>query len=272
MSTTRSIYLHGFSKKEQDRLRQQAAFEERDVFNRIDLYSAKKLIEIGCGVGAQTEILLRRFPQLFIDGIDLNDSQIKAAEEALSKNGLFNGRFQLQQMDATQLEFESETFDAAFLCWTLEHIPDPVRVLGEARRVLKRGGQIWLTETMNSSLFLDPYSPNLWKYWMAFNDYQYASSGDPFVGAKLGNLLTAAGFKEIQTHVMPWHYDNRTPKERKIAIEAWGELILSASNKLLAEKYVDQETVSAMQEELKKVKHDPNAVFFFAFVQATAIA
>ena len=52
---------------------------------------------------------------------------------------------------------------------------------------------MYITEVMNSSFFLDPYSPNVWRYWMAFNDFQYDHGGDPFVGAKLGNLLLAGG-------------------------------------------------------------------------------
>ncbi len=48
-------YLHGFSQKEQDRLRTQAAFAEHTVYQDINLSSVKNLLEVGCGVGAQMD-------------------------------------------------------------------------------------------------------------------------------------------------------------------------------------------------------------------------
>jgi hypothetical protein len=144
--------------------------------------------------------------------------------------------------------------------------------LAEVRRVLRPGGRVVITEVMNSSFFLDPYSPNVWKYWMAFNDYQHDQAGDPFVGVKLGNLLTAGGFRDVRTEVKTWHFDNRVPGQRKEAIEYWTELLLSGADALVEAKYVDKEVVTAAEKELKTVARDPNAVFFYSFIQASALA
>lgn len=54
-------YLHGFSATEQARLLKQARLLETTLFNQIDYSGARRLLEVGSGVGAQTEILLRRF-------------------------------------------------------------------------------------------------------------------------------------------------------------------------------------------------------------------
>jgi cyclopropane fatty-acyl-phospholipid synthase-like methyltransferase len=61
-------YLHGFSEKEQSRLRAQAAFAEQTVYGGLSLGEGKNILEVGCGVGAQSEILLRRFPKIHITG------------------------------------------------------------------------------------------------------------------------------------------------------------------------------------------------------------
>ena len=74
-----------FEKKEQERLAQQAKFLEPYVYEGIDLEFKKTLLEVGCGVGAQTEILLRRFPDLHIDGVDLSESQLSIAQKVLKK-------------------------------------------------------------------------------------------------------------------------------------------------------------------------------------------
>lgn len=263
-------YLHGFSEKEQERLRTQASFAEWKVYQDVNFSDRKNILEVGCGVGAQTEILLRRFPKLHITSIDLNEKQLNAAKINLSKIPSAQGRFDLQLMSGSDLKFEAQSFDGAFLCWILEHVPSPSKVLAEVRRVLRPGSVIYITEVMNSSFFLDPYSPNVWKYWMAFNDYQHDKAGDPFVGAKLGNLLTSMGYHSIETEVKTWHFDNRWPEKRKLAIDYWSELLLSGADALVNEKYVDAETVKAAQAELLAVSKDPNAVFFYSFIQARA--
>lgn len=263
-------YLHGFSTEEQDRLRHQAFFLEQKIYSAIDFHDAKTVLEVGCGVGAQTEILLRRFGNLHVTAIDSSEKQLLTAESHLSKLSFAAGRYNLSKMNAANLELESGSFDGAFLCWVLEHVDDPSRVLGEIRRVLGRGGRLVATEVMNSSFFLEPYSPNTWKYWMAFNDFQYDNSGDPFIGAKLGNLLLSQGYKNIRTKVISWHLDNRQPRQRSQAVRFWKNLLLSAADQLIDSKYVDQDTVQGMKEELSSVEKDPNAVMFYSFVQAEA--
>lgn len=263
-------YLHGFSPVEQERLRRQARFAEHTIYQNVNFSANKKVIEVGCGVGAQSEILLRRFPDLQLTGIDLSEKQLSAARESLGKLEFAKGRYSLHQMSAEDIAFPAESFDGAFLCFVLEHVPDPGRVLSEVRRVLTPGGIIYITEVLNSSFFLDPYSPNVWKYWMAFNDYQYDQKGDPFMGAKLGNLLMQNGYRNIETEVKTWFLDNRHPQKRKEIIEFWRELLMSASDQLLAAKYVDEKTVEGMKEEMRVVARDPNAVFYFSFIQAKA--
>ena len=264
-------YLHGFSPTEQARLVKQARLAETTIFRNIDYGGVERLLEVGSGVGAQTEILLRRFPDLHVTGVDLSQAQIDAAAHRLGAMPWLEGRYALRQADATDLPFEPRGFDGAFLCWVLEHVPDPARVLAEVRRVLAPGAPVYVTEVMNSSFLLDPYSPNTWRYWMAFNDYQHESGGDPFIGAKLGNLLLAGGFDDVTTEVKVFHFDNREPARRKSMIAFWEELLLSAADQLLEAGKVDRETVDGLRREMHQVQKDPDAVFFYAFVQARAV-
>ena len=263
-------YLHGFSPTEQARLMKQARLAESTIFRNIDYAGATRLLEVGSGVGAQTEILLRRFPDLHVTCVDLNTAQVAAARQNLGSRPWLDGRYALHEADATDLPFEPRSFDAAFLCWVLEHVPAPARALSEVRRVLQPGSVVYVTEVMNASFLLDPYSPHIWRYWMAFNDFQYDHGGDPFVGAKLGNLLLAGGFRDVHTEIKTIHLDNREPARRKTMIAFWEQLLLSAADPLLEAGLVDQETVDGMRREFSLVQNDPNAVFFFSFVQARA--
>ncbi len=265
-------YLHGFTDTEQRRLHEQARFLEHRVHDRLPFWRRRELLEVGCGVGAQTEILLRHFPELSITGIDASQENLAKARENLSRLPWAEGRYELHPMDATRMGFAAESFDSAFLCWILEHVADPLLVLSEVRRVLRPGSPVVVTEVQNASFFLDPYSPATLNYWMAFNDHQLELGGDPFVGAKLGNLLQAVGFRDIQVDVRAIHLDNRSPGERAEFLRYWSELLLSGAPGLQAAGKVSAEVVEAMKEELTTVAHDPNAVFFYSFVQARARA
>jgi ubiquinone/menaquinone biosynthesis C-methylase UbiE len=263
-------YLHGFTQKEQQRLYHQARFMEQRVHEGLPFHRTKRLLEVGCGVGAQTEILLRRFPGVHVTGVDASRPNLARARAHLRRQPWAKGRHDLRIADATRLDFELDSFDGAFLCWVLEHVGDPMRVLSEVRRVLRPGSPVVVTEVQNMTFFIDPYSLQTMAYWLAFNDHQLELGGDPFVGAKLGNLLQAVGFHDVSTTVRSIFLDNRAPGERAEMLAFWTDLLLSGADGLLRAGKVSADTVAGMRQELAQVAHDPNAVFFYSFIQATA--
>ncbi len=264
-------YLHGYSRQEQERLYKQARFLEPDVYRNVDFSKQSRILEVGCGVGAQTEILLERFPHIHIDAIDSSKVQIARARRHLAR-AIRSKRVHVQVADARKLPFPDNGHDGAFLCWFLEHVKDPVQILKEIRRKLTTGGVIYCTEVMNASLYLNPYSPATLQYWFAYNDHQWNLGGDPFVGAKLANYLLAAGYQNIHTEVKIDHYDNRTPKLRAQFIEYWTAELLSGSASLISSGRVTSELVETMKLELERIKEDPDAVFFHCWIQARAQA
>jgi ubiquinone/menaquinone biosynthesis C-methylase UbiE len=265
-------YLHGYSDHERERLHRQARFLEPMVHDRLPFRRRRKLLEVGSGVGAQTEILLRHFPDIHITGVEINADQLAEARRFLATVPWAAGRHTLVEGDATKLPFDTESFDAAFLCWILEHVGSPARVLSEVRRVLMPGAPIVCNEVLNATFFIDPYSPDTLRYWMAFNDHQLSLGGDPFVGAKLGNLLQSVGYRDVSTEVRTFHLDNRAPGERAEFIAYWTELLLSGAPALLQAGKTSQEVVDGMTRELEVVARDPNSVFFYSFIQARARA
>ena len=264
-------YLHGYSSEEQDRLYQQAQFLEPSVFEGVDFSENRRVLEVGCGVGAQTEILLRRFPQLKIQGVDASEPQIARAKAHLAAD-VKAGRAAFDVGDALHLPYPDNSFDGAFLCWFLEHVQEPVGILREVIRVLNAGGRISCNEVLNATFYVHPYSPATLQYWFAFNDHQWTLKGDPFVGAKLANYLLAAGFQNVQTQPAVLHYDNRAPKQRARFIEYWTSLLLSGAKGLIDAGKVTEEIVQEMTRELDTLKDDPDAVIFYSYIKATAQA
>jgi ubiquinone/menaquinone biosynthesis C-methylase UbiE len=264
-------YLHGFTPVEQQRLYKQARILENIIYADVDLSAVTQLLEVGSGVGAQSGILLRRFPDLFLTCLDFSETQITAARQYLSSNPVAKDRFEIMQMDASDIDLPAGTkHDGAFLCWILEHVPEPLKVLSEVRRILKPGSKVVITEVLNSSFFLDPYSPNVLQYWMRYNDLQYDMGGDPFIGGKLGNMLQSLGYTGITTKVKTIMLDNRNPVKRAEMISFWAELLMSGTDNLVKKGYIQEDTAEKMSHEMKRVAKDPNAVFFYAFVQAEA--
>ncbi|MFY9341397.1 MAG: methyltransferase domain-containing protein [Planctomycetota bacterium] len=263
-------YLHGYTQHEQDRLYHQAAFLADAVHDRLPFRRCRNVLEVGCGVGAQTEILLRHFPLLHVTGVDRSAANLAAACAHLERCAIGKHRFTAQEAPAETLPFPVDTFDGAFLCWILEHVADPPRTLAEVRRVLRPGSPVVCTEVMNATFFLDPYSPHTLRYWRNFNDTQLQMGGDPFVGAKLGNLLLKNGFADIRTEVKTFHLDNRAPGERTEFLAYWSELLLSGAPALAKAGKVPHDVVAGMQQELQRVARDPDAVFWYSFVQARA--
>jgi hypothetical protein len=135
---------------------------------------------------------------------------------------------------------------------------------------LRPGAKIYCSEVFNQTLFLEPYSPAYLKYWFEFNDLQYSIKGHPFIGAQLGHLLREAGYTDIQTEIRPFHFDSREPEKRAAFTEYFYNILLSTEEALLNSGRVDKKTVAQMKREVEIVKKRPDAVFFYAFVRATA--
>lgn len=264
-------YLHGFTPIEQNRLYKQAKVLENIIYSTVDFKAQKNIIEVGCGVGAQSEILLKRYPHLNITGIDASDAQVGRAKNHLSAF-IKQKRARVEKGDALNLSFKNSTFDGAFVCWLLEHVSEPVGILKEIHRVLRPGGKVICNEVMNSTFFIHPYSPATLTYWFQFNDHQWNMKGDPFIGAKLGNYLNKAGFRDVKLTPRIEHCDSRDPKHRTAMVDYWIELLLSGAPGLLKAKKVTRSLVEEMEIELKALKKDSDAVFFYAFMQAEGYA
>ncbi len=261
-----TTYLHGFIPEEQQRLIEQAGILGSLIYPRIDFSECKNLLEIGSGVGAQTEVLLKLFPDLHITCVDFSESQLERARKKLKE---YSDRVSFICQDAKQLILSGK-YDSVFICWALEHISAPIEVLISLKSFLKPGAKIWITEVFNSSFYFTPTLPGLKKYFDAYNILQVRLGGDPDVGAKLGNMLKESEYKAIELFNGGFHLDQRNPQELYKIIAYWKGLMKSAANSMIQVGIISEKEVIDMENDLDQIAKDENAVFFYQFVQAKA--
>ncbi|WP_373520388.1 class I SAM-dependent methyltransferase [Aquiflexum sp.] len=270
-NSTSLKYIHGYTLDEQERLREQALVIERPIYDFIDFSEVNELLEIGSGVGAQTEILLRRFPHLHITGVEYESRQIKKALENMSKLGYDERKVTFVQQDAKNLHLDKQ-YDAAFICWVLEHVSEPVSVLFSMKPYLKHNAKVSITEVFNTTFYTYPVKMEVMEYWRIYNEYQVQIGGDPQVGVRLGDLLEEAGYRNIDLRSGGFHLDSRQPEEKRTVFNYWKNLMSSGAPSLLEEGLITEKQLIEMQHAMDELRDMPHAVFYYRFIQATAYA
>ena len=187
-----SEYIHGETNSKQiERLEHMAAFTANLIFKDFKCDSGKRMLDLGCGVGAMTQQLHNRFPGIDLSGVDI---QLQSLRVAQAKHPIAF----YACADGANLPFCDKVFDCVHSSWLLEHVRLPLKVLFEIRRVLKVGGQCQFLEVDNSSLKTVPEYPEVDGVMSTLNQMQIESGGDPFIGQRLRQLLMEADFSNVE--------------------------------------------------------------------------
>src|SRR5256714_4525156 len=97
--------------------------------------SGLRWLDVGCGNGAFTEMLVERCAPLSVDGIDPSAEQL-----AYARTRPASRIAQFKQGDAMALPFADATFDAAVMPLVIFFVPDPAKGVAEMARVVCPGG------------------------------------------------------------------------------------------------------------------------------------
>ncbi|MGW5721447.1 class I SAM-dependent methyltransferase [Amycolatopsis sp. NPDC003865] len=130
-------------------------FYEAQVLLRFGgrLIPGARALEIGCGSGYGTRLVLERFGAGSVDAVDLDPAMIERAGRRLARYG---DRVRLVQGSATDLraalDAEDGGYDAVFDFGIVHHIPDWRAAIAEVARVLTPGGRFYFEEVTAHAL------------------------------------------------------------------------------------------------------------------------
>ena len=115
--------------------------------------SGLRWIDIGCGNGAFTELLVERCAPAEVQGIDPSEAQLAFAR-ARPAARVANFR----QGDAMALPFSEDRFDAAVMALVLFFVPDPAKSVAEMMRVVCPGGTVanYVWDMLGGGVPLEP--------------------------------------------------------------------------------------------------------------------
>ena len=133
----------------------QRHFEARRLLQLGGAMSGGHALEIGCGRGVGTELVLDVFGADRVDAFDLDPDMVNLARDRLNGRGV---QVRLWTGDASAIDALDGSYDAVFDFGIIHHIPAWRSAVAEVNRVLEPGGRFYAEEV------LEPFIHNpLWR-------------------------------------------------------------------------------------------------------------
>jgi len=164
--------------------------------------AGSRVLEVGCGRGVGTEIILERLGARHVSAFDLDPDMVAKARKRLAGYG--PERVRLWVGDASSIAAEDASFDVVVDFAIIHHVPDWQAAVGEVRRVLKPGGLFLFEEVTRQALerwvyrtFLVHPTENRFSAaeFLAELERQGISVGEHSVEWLFGDFISGAGRK-----------------------------------------------------------------------------
>ncbi len=194
--TSATGYVHGYSAYEARRLGDQADTLAQLLHAGTAFPAGSRVLEVGCGVGAQTVHLVASSPRARLVAMDVSEESLAQARARVYASAP-GAKVDWHRADLFALPFADSAFDHLFVCFVLEHLTDPLRALAVLRRVLRPGGTITVIEGDHGSAFFYPDSAAAQAAIDCQIQLQSAAGGNALIGRQLQPLLTAAGLHDV---------------------------------------------------------------------------
>jgi len=261
-------YVHGYHPREHERLHDQAGTLVELLHSDTAYPGRSKVLEIGCGVGAQTVTLAWRSPDAQFTSIDVSEESIGKARQAVELAGLTNVAF--MQANVYDLPFESESFDHVFVCFVLEHLSKPLEALAILKSRLRPGGTITVIEGDHGSAYFHPNSPAAQAAIDGLVKLQHEAGGNALIGREIHPLLVKAGFEEVQVSPRVVYVDSSRPDlVDGFTRKTFNAMIEGIREPAIGRGLIDAETFDAGVRDLHRTT-EPDGVFNYTFFKGVA--
>jgi SAM-dependent methyltransferase len=265
---SKNSYVHGYSPRESERLADQAQTLTNLLHHDTRYPPGSRVLEAGCGIGAQTVILARNSPESHITSVDISADSLKRAEERIRKEGITNVTF--RQGDIFRLPFEPGSYDYIFVCFVLEHLAEPMRALEHLRPLLKDGGTLTVIEGDHGSTFFHPENEDAQRAVQCLVDLQQKMGGNAMIGRQLYPLVTGAGYMDVQISPRMVYVDSSRPS----LVEGFTKLTFTAMVEGVGPEVLKQGLMSrdSWERGIKALYRtaERDGVFCYTFFKATA--
>ncbi len=159
----------------------------------VDAPKNLKWLDVGCGNGAFTELLVERCAPAEVQGIDPSEGQLAFARERPAAQCA-----KFSHGDATALPFPAGTFDAATMALVIYFVPDPAKGVAEMARVVRPGGMVaaYAWDMLGGGFPLEPIRIEMRAMGLAVLS---PPSDDASRTEVLRDLWTRAGIEAVET-------------------------------------------------------------------------
>lgn len=261
-------YVHGYSEREALRLNDQAQTLDELIHCDSIFPKGSRVLEAGCGVGAQTVIMAKKNPQTHFVSVDISAESIKEAQITIAAENLNN--VELKQGDIFNLPFLEESFDAVVLCFVLEHLPNPSEAINKLLRLLKKGGTFMAIEGDHGSTYFYPDSKEAHEAINCQVKLQGESGGNSNIGRELYPLLIKSGLSNIQVSPRMVYVDDSKPELVEGFIKnTFTAMIEGVRDNAVAKGLMDKSAFDKGISDLYRTA-EPDGVFCYTFFKAFA--
>jgi SAM-dependent methyltransferase len=167
------------------------------LYRRVNLLRAERVLDVGCGTGVITEEMAARCKGQVI-GLDVDAAMIAFAQNK-------DSRAEYRVGDAHQLDFPDGHFDVVVCHFLLMWVNDPTLAMREMARVTQPGGAVLACAEPDYGGRIDYPQELPLARWQA--KALRREGADPFIGRKLPTLFAQAGLS-ADVGVIPSLWDD----------------------------------------------------------------
>lgn len=176
-----------------------------DIDARLQADPPARVADIGMGLGWSSIAIASAYPQVQVDGFDLDEASVEAARANAEEAGVAD-RVNFHVRDAGDQDLAGR-FDFALAVECIHDMPNPVAVLGAMRRLVGAGGTVLIVDERVADEFTAP-GDDVERYMYGFSilhclpvgmvEQPSAGTGTVFRAATMRQYAEKAGFQSVE--------------------------------------------------------------------------